>query len=529
MKRRQLLEALLAAPFVAAAGAATPARAAGDAAASLFDYAWLKGEARRLSGTRYVAPDTALPPALAGLDYDRFQALRFRPEHALWADAHLPFRVEFFHRGYTYREAVRMYEVADGHARPIEYNPSAFDLEGARVDGSALPHDLGFAGFRLHFHTDFRRDVAAFLGASYFRAVGADTRQYGLSARGLAVDAGSDSGEEFPRFTAFWLERPKPDADLLTVYALLDSPSITGAYRLDFKPGGTLTTDVDVALYPRKPIERIGVAPLTSMFLVGSADHRVSGDWRPQIHDSDGLALHTGAGEWLWRPLSNPVGVHLYTFVDENPRGFGLLQRDRNFDHFQDDGAFYDRRPSVWVSPKSEWGRGGVQLLELPAPNETFDNVVAYWKPEGSPQPGQELLYSYRLYWGEDVPAAPPLARVLATHTGLGGVVGHERKVFSWRFVVDFAGGELTTLGKEAKVEPVISASRGTVEIPSARPLYAVNGYRAIFDIRPPDNSIEPIDLRLQLRIDGQVVSETWLFEWVPPMHSERERLLERG
>lgn len=529
MKRRQLLEALLVAPFVAAAGGVMPARAASDAVAPVFDYAWLKGEARRRAGMPYVTPDTALPAALAGLDYDRFQSIHFRSDHALWADAGLPFRVQFFHRGYTYREAVRIYEVVDGRAREIEYDPSAFDLAGARVDGAALPHHLGFAGFRLHFHTDFQRDIVAFLGASYFRAVGADTRQYGLSARGLAVDTGSERGEEFPRFTTFWLVRPRPGADLLTLYALLDSPSVTGAYRFDFKPGGTLTTDIDAALYPRKPIERIGVAPLTSMFLVGSADHRVSGDWRPQIHDSDGLAMHTGTGEWLWRPLSNPTGVHLYTFVDENPRGFGLLQRDRSFDHFQDDGVFYDRRPSVWVLPKSGWGRGGVQLLELPAPNETFDNIVAYWMPEGSPQPGQELLYSYRLYWGEDVPAVPPLARVVATRSGLGGVVGLERTVFSWRFVVDFAGGELATLGKDVKVEPVISASRGAIEIPSARPLDAVHGYRAMFDIRPPDSSIEPIDLRLQLTIDGQVVSETWLFEWVPPTPAERQRLLERG
>jgi glucans biosynthesis protein len=541
MKRRDLLEAMFAAPFawgaerLACTAAATSVLTAVTASAKgaspqVFDYAWLKGRARELAGAPYIAPDVSLPPALTGLDYTRFQALRFKADHSLWADAGLPFQLQFFHRGYTYRERVRIYEVVDGQAREVEYDPAAFDLKGAGVDGSTLPRDLGFAGFRIHFHTDFERDVAAFLGASYFRAVGGDTRQFGLSARGLAVDTGSDRGEEFPRFTTFWFEQPKPGAQVLTLYALLDSPSVTGAYRFDMRPGGTLTTEVDAAAYPRKAIERVGIAPLTSMFLVGSSDRRVNGDWRGEIHDSDGLSMHTGAGEWLWRPLSNPAGVHLYTYVDQDPRGFGLLQRDRAFDHYQDDGVFYDRRPSVWVEPKASWGRGGVQLLELPAPNETFDNIVAYWMPEASPQPGQELLYSYRLYWGENVPlAVPPLAQVVATRSGIGGVVGHARQGFSWRFVIDFAGGEVATLGKGVQVEPLISASRGTIEIPSARPLDVVRGYRAIFDIRPPDASIEPIDLRLQLRVDGQPVSETWLFQWVPPSLAERKRLVELG
>ncbi|MBS0319551.1 MAG: glucan biosynthesis protein D [Proteobacteria bacterium] len=529
--RRDLLAALVATPLAthALAGRAqTGARGALSSGAP-FDYAWLKGEARKLAAQPYAAPDTHVPAALAGLDYDHFQAIHFRPEHALWADRDSPFRITFFHRGYTYRERVDLYEVVAGRARPIDYNPASFDLAKANVDGHALPHDLGFAGFRLLFHTDYSRDFAAFLGASYFRAVGMDYMQFGLSARGLAVDLGSDRGEEFPRFTAFWFERPQPGATTLTLYALMDSKSVTGAYRFDLAPGATLVSDVDAALYPRRAAERWGVAPLTSMFLVGSADRRVSGDWRPQIHDSEGLSMHTGAGGWLWRPLSNPEGVHLYTFADRNPRGFGLMQRDRDFDHYQDDGVFYERRPSAWVAPKGDWGDGGVQLLELPAPDETYDNIVAAWKPATMPAPGGEALYAYRIYWGARTPGVPPLAAVTATRTGLGGIVGHKRTQFSWRFVVEFAGGSLATLGKDTKVVPRIHASRGIVELVSARPLDAIHGVRAMFDVRPTDDSIEPVELSLVLTIDDVPVSETWVDQWVPPAPAERARLLARG
>jgi glucans biosynthesis protein len=292
-------------------------------------------------------------------------------------------------------------------------------------------------------------------------------------------------------------------------------------------PGGTLVMDVDAAIYPRKPIKRLGIAPLTSMYQYGENDRRMANDWRPEIHDSDGLSLLTGNGEWIWRPLVNPPGVRVNSYFDANPRGFGLLQRDRDFNHYQDDSVFYERRPSLWVEPKNPsgagWGKGAVQLVELPAPDETYDNIVAFWNPAEQPKPGEELLYSYRLHWGSEMPYAPALAQVVATRTGLGGIVGQKRKYFSWRFAVDFAGGELATLAKKANVEPVISASRGEIEITSARPQEQINGYRAMFDLKPTDNGTEPIDLRLYLRLGGRPLTETWLYQWTPPPVKERK------
>jgi glucans biosynthesis protein len=481
-----------------------------------FDYAWLKGQARALANSRYQPPAGQLPEAVKALDWDQYQAIRYRADHALWARERRRFQVRFFHLGLYYQIPVRMYEVVDGQARELAYDPAMFDYGESGLQDSHLPKDLGFAGFRVYFHTDLERDLVAFLGASYFRAVGGEM-QYGLSARGLAIDCGLDRPEEFPVFTAFWLERPPPDAGKLTVYALMDSPSIAGAYRFDIAPAATLVMEVDAALYPRQAIARLGIAPLTSMFQYGENDRRMANDWRPEIHDSDGLAMWTGSGEWIWRPLVNPPSLRVSAFLDENPRGFGLLQRDRNFDHYQDDGAFYDRRPSLWVEPKAGWGKGAIQLVEIPTVDETFDNIVAFWHPADPPRPGQELLFSYRLHWGAQMPVTPPLAQVVATRTGVGGIVGQKRRYFSWRFVVDFAGNNLSMIGKDVTVEPVIAASRGQIEIASVRPLEAVRGYRAMFDLKPTDDSLAPVDLRLYLRVNDQPLTETWLYQWTPP------------
>ncbi len=486
-----------------------------------FDYAALKGQARLLASTPYVSRKNGLPESVAQLDWDQYQALRFREDHLLWREDRLRFEAAFFHLGLFFKSPVHIHELVEGQAREIAYDPAMFDYGKSGLAGGKLPKDLGFAGFRLNFHTDRTRDIAAFLGASYFRAVGGNW-QYGLSARGLAIDCGMDRAEEFPEFVAFWLERPAPGSTRVTVYALLDSPSITGAYRFDITPAATLTMDVDAALYPRKTIERLGIAPLTSMYQAGENDRRMANDWRPEIHDSDGLSLWNGSGEWIWRPLENPRQRRFNAFVDENPRGFGLLQRDRNFDHYQDDGVFYDQRPSLWVEPRRGWGRGSVQLVELPTRDETFDNIVAFWCPEQAPQPGEELLYTYRLHWGAQMPSQPNLAQVVATRNGRGGVIGRTRTYYATRFAVDFAGGDLSLIGKGAQVEPVITVSRGRVEIPSARPLKAIDGYRAMFDWVPGDDSELPVDTRLYLSVDGQTFSETWSQQWTPPPLAER-------
>lgn len=523
MKRRDLIKASMA---LAAAGFTPTALLAAASSKDLkhfgstekFDYAWLKGQARTLSGKPYQAPTNHVPEPVSALDWDQYQAIRYRDDRALWAKDKLRFQVKFFHLGLFFKTPVHIYELKDGQAQELAYDAASFDYGKSGLDGRKLPENLGFAGFRVNFHTDLTRDVTAFLGASYFRAVGGQW-QYGLSARGLAIDCGMQTPEEFPNFTKFWIERPASGQSSLVVYALLDSPSVAGAYRFEIRPGNTQVMEVDAALYPRKTIERLGVAPLTSMFQYGENDRRlnVSNDWRPEIHDSDGLSMWRGNGEWIWRPLVNPESLRFNAYLDDSPRGFGLLQRDRDFDHYQDDGVFYEKRPSLWVEPKSDWGKGSIQLVEIPTVDETFDNIVAFWNPENKPQAGQELLFGYRLHWGEKMPANPPLAHAVATRTGIGGVIGQKRKYFSWRFSIDFAGGDFGLLGKDTKLTPVITASRGELELTSVRPLHSINGYRAMFDIKP-DASPEPIDLRMYLAANGHPVTETWMYQWTPPV-----------
>ncbi len=499
-------------------------------AAQPFDFAWLKGQAHYLASSAYQPSQDAVPPIMTRLGYDQYQSIRFRGDHALWGDAGLEFRIQFFHVGRNFTEPVHMYEIIDGQSREILYDPAMFDWEKSGVDPAVMKDHAGFAGFRVQFVTNWQADVAAFLGASYFRAVGGDTRQYGLSARALAIDTAFPRPEEFPRFTSFWFERPAKESGALTLYALLDSPSIAGAMRFQIAPGGTQVMNVDTALYPRKPIERLGIAPLTSMFFYGENDRRGANDWRPEVHDSDGVSIRTGAGEWIWRPLVNPAQLHFNSYLDDNPRGFGLLQRDRDFDHYQDDGVYYDRRPSLWVEPKPHqsngWGKGAVQLVEIPTIDETSDNIVVFWNPLEKPKPGQELLFSYRLYWGTKMPFSPPLAQTIATRTGIGGTIGVKRQYFSWHFAVDFAGGELGALAKDAAVEAVITTSRGQTEHVTAHYVAEFNGYRALFDLKPTDDSVEPIDLRLYLRLGGRPLTETWIYQWTPPSVKERKLML---
>ena len=515
MNRRELLQRIIALAALSATNPllvfSQPASAKDDDEIP-FSREWLKEEAKRLSQKPFVQPDAKLPPWIANLDWDGYQSIHFKTDESLWKEEELPFQARLFHLGLFFKHPVKINEVVDGIARPVQFSPELFEY-GSKLKVPKKTGDLGFAGFRIHAQEDFERDMFSFLGASYFRAVGR-SKQYGLSARGLAIDTGMNRPEEFPEFRTFWLERPQANSDAVTIHALLDSRSTTGAYTFVVKPGDTTIMQVEATLFPRKAIERIGIAPLTAMYQHGENDRRMGDDFRPEIHDSDGLALWTGSDEWIWRPLVNPPHIHVNSYFDENPRGFGLLQRDRNFDHYQDDGAYYDRRPSLWIEPIGSWGKGAVQLIEIPTADETFDNIVAFWNPAEPVAPGQELNYQYRMYWGSTPPKQSSAAQVIDTRIGVGGIPGQKKTVPSRKFVIDFRGGRLDQLGKDAKVVPVISASRGKITAEAARPIKELNGWRANFDLIVDGR--EPVDLRLYLKDEQGALTETWLYQWTP-------------
>jgi len=501
------LAAQVAANRYLAAYAQTPS----DDGGAAFSRDWLKEEARRL-GTAEYRPPPPIPRQIVELPLERYRQIRFRPDHALWRDQDLAFQLRFFHVGRRYAQPVSVHEVIDGRAHPVRFSSGMFDYGQNQFD-PPLPDFPGFAGFRIHYRTDFERDMAAFLGASYFRAVGWQM-QYGISARGLGIDTVFPGREEFPLFTAFWIERPARDQTDLTVHALLDSPSVAGAYRFIIRPGRTTVMDVEASLFPRKKVRQLGLAPLTSMYHHGENDRRSADDFRPEVHDSDGLAMVRGNGEHLWRPLANPADFRVTTFLDENPMAFGLLQRDRNFRSYQDDRVYYERRPNLWVEPQGQWGVGAVGLVEIPTDNEDFDNIVAFWSPAESPGPGRELSLAYRLSWGSEIPdSRSPMGRVVATRLGRG--LHRQKDSNAHQFVVDFAGGPLDLLTKDAAVEPVVTASRGRIEGATAYLVGELPAWRASFDLRPDGG--DSIELRCFLRLKTDALSETWTYLWAPP------------
>ena len=515
LTRRELLKQILALAAWGAASSTLPGASwAADAADGgvPFDKDWLRGEAKRLAGEAYVAPPSNLPEWLDHLDYDQYQSIKFRKEKALWKGAGRNLEVRLFHLGLFFRHPVTIHEVRGGRAYAVPYSKDLFSY-GPRVQAPEHPEDLGFAGFRVGVAPDTDADMFAFLGASYFRAVG-KTKQYGLSARGLAVDTALPRPEEFPDFRQFWLEKPAASSRTLVVHALLDSPSVAGAYTFVITAGDVTRMDVEATLYPRKAIERIGIAPLTTMYQCGENDRRVADDWRPEIHDSDGLSMWNGVGEWIWRPLVNSPVVRMNSFLDESPKGFGLLQRDQDFDHYQDDGAMYHKRPSLWVEPLDAWGKGSVCLVELPSPDETFDNTVVFWNPAEPFAAGQERRFRYRLHWGSQPPAQSPMARVVSTRIGWGGIPGEKNRMPSRKFVLDFKGGRFEHLPWETKVEAVIGTSRGQILHPAVRPVVGGDTWRCNFDLMVDGK--DPVDLRLYLKDDKGALTETWLYQYTP-------------
>lgn len=479
-----------------------------------FSFAALRERARTLAAMPYRESPVATGGVLDDIDYDISQRIRYRPAATLWRERPAAPPLRLFHPGRHAQRPVGIHVLQSGEARRVEFDPALFDYAGTGI-GERLPEGVGFAGFRA-LNPDRPGDWLAFQGASYFRAAG-PLDQYGLSARGIAVDTATPGrDEEFPRFTDLWLEPGGADGPALTVYALLDGPSLAGAYRIACHGPGAVRMDVRAELFPRREIRGLGIAPLTSMFWYGEHSPEAP-DWRPEIHDSDGLALWTGAGERLWRPLNNPPRVQTSRFRDRSPRGFGLMQRDREFSHYQDDGVFYHRRPSAWVAPAGDWGDGAVELIEIPTDDEIYDNIACYWRPATPIPAGGHRRYDYRLHWVAEHPEPPAnVGRVRATRTGRAGRPG-QRETYhpdGRKFVVDFEGAPLTGLEQRYDVDMVVTASRGEIRRPYALKIVGTPYWRGAFDLIAEGEA--PVELRAFLRLDGRALTETWAYQYWP-------------
>lgn len=485
-----------------------------------FTFDVLTERMRARAAEPFDATVPALPEAYAALNYDGYRKVQFDVTKARWAKDAAGYEVHAFPLGWLYKEPVQIAEVVDGEARPFDFSLADFTVYDDVIAPAAKDEPFpGVAGFRINYPLNkpgAMDELVSFLGASYFRALGRGNI-YGLSARGVALNSWVEGPEEFPRFSEFYLERPQPGQPLVA-YAALEGPSVTGAYRFEITPGSDAAQetvmDVTARLFFRADVQELGIAPLTSMFLFAEANRGGYDDYRPQVHDSNGLLIARDDGEVYWRALNNTPALGNSYFWENNPRAFGLYQRGREFETYQDAGAHYERRPSLRVEPKGDWGQGSVRLIEIPAKLEAEDNIVAFWVPSEPAKAGTEREFGYRLIWGNlDPDKDDALAHVVDTRGGKGGFSGVESDTGLRKFVVDFKGKALDDVEDPNRPFDVVAAATGGRVVSSTVSRVEANGvWRLVLDVMIESEA--PVELKAYLVGGGKRVTETWLYQW---------------
>lgn len=474
------------------------------------DHPYVADLAAKRAAQPYQQSGKDVPKYFREIDYDTYRRITFRPDTTMWRQAGLRFQLQFYHPGYLYA-GVRLNEITDSHAQPIPFAQSFFDYHDLKIPFFSR-WGLEFAGFKaLHplNQPDKWDEVISFLGASYFRALGRN-QVYGASARGLALDPGGTLPEEFPEFIEYWIRKPDADATVLTVHALLDGPSVAGAYTFTITPGLETVVETHATLFFRHTPREPGYAPLTSMFWFGENSQNRFGDYRPEVHDSDGLLVAPDKDTRLWRPLQNPAALVRSDFDAPALAGFGLLQRDRAFSSYADLEGRYERRPGIWVEPVGQWPAGKVRLIELPAQNEYQDNVTAYWAPQETPAPGKPIELSWKERWSTAPTFGGPPGWVGATRQVL-----HDGAPDRTRYLVDFNGTSVTSAPADAAVTAVVTASSGATITHQVLRNAPENSWRLVVQARAKPGS-PPVEIRGQLLLDGKPLTETWVTHWLP-------------
>ena len=485
-----------------AAPPAAPAEVNANTYAFSFDT--LLEDAKRRAQKPYTPQRNTLPTGLDKLSPEQYRSIHFNTDAGIWRAEPVPFRLELLRAGFNLQSvAVTVSTVQDGRAQDLVATPAMFQISPSLPPlGSKV--SLPLSGFRVRSQINSKKiwdEFLVFQGASYFRAV-AQHLLYGLSARGLAINTAEPSGEEFPVFTHFWVQRPEPRAESIVIYALLESDSATGAYRFTVQPGALTLMDVECTIFPRNEMRVVGIAPLTSMFLFDETNRGRLDDYRPEVHDSDGLMIESSSGEQIFRQLANPIKLQVSSFTTQPPKGFGLVQRSRQQSDFQDFENQYERRPSAWVEPKGDWGPGAVELVEIPSGRESNDNIVAFWRPAHALTAGHPEHFEYRITWLAE-PALPKgMGKLVATRAGAS--LDGKRRVF----ILDFGGAGEKIDGLRLD----LSASTGKISNATLMSNGAIHGLRASFEIDPNDADL--IELRLRVMRGDKPVTETWLYRW---------------
>ena len=475
--------------------------------------------ARASAREDYEQDDHGLDSKLKEIDYTTYRSIRFDSEASLWRGEN-DYELQFFHPGFLYEYPVTIHTIgADNTPTRLPFDSAMFKYDGSAQALAGLTDEKsGFAGFRVHYpikNNEYKDEFAVFLGASYFRLVGKN-QVYGISARGLAIDTALAKGEEFPHFTEFWVIEPS-DGQPITIYARLESPSVAGAYKFVIEPGIDTRVKVESWLFAREDVAKLGVAPFTSMFLYGENTQGRIDDYRPEVHDSDGVLMVTHAGEEIWRPLTNPARLQVTSLSDTAPKGFGMLQRDAEWGNYLDAEANYHLRPGLWVTPEAGFDKGRLEVVEIPTKSEIHDNIVAFWTPETPFNAGESLYFSYQLSTVEQNPFVSELASVVRTRQGKAVLPGDEFKndklSTTRQFSVDFTAPQDTSFDDQA-MKLVVQGANGTI---SDQRLYAVadgQEWRATFLVKPKEK--QTVDMRAYIEKDGKRISEVWNYVYQP-------------
>ncbi|KNY20406.1 glucan biosynthesis protein D [Methylobacterium sp. ARG-1] len=464
--------------------------------------------ARARAAAPYAAPRTDdVPAVLKGLSRDAYEAIHPVPGRAVWAGRDFGYEIEPLLRGSIFDTPVSLFTVENGRVQPLAYDKDS--LIAANIALPELTADTAFSGFRLRARFSDGGDVsnfALFQGASFFRLV-AEGQDFGINARALALRPADSRGEEFPLFRALFIEAPAPGQPIV-VHALVESESATAAFKLTLTPGREASVaGIDGTVFARAELDHIGLGGMQGSYLFGPLDRQKVDDLRAAAFSVEGLSIRNGYGEPIWRPVHNPEALQVSAFLDRGPKGFGLMQRARAYDDFEDDRRHWEQRPSLWIEPQDDWSEGAVTLLEIPSDSELNENVFAYWRPKAKLTKGGEMRFLCRQHWskGWPDPLPPELARVKDSRCGRGST-GTRRL-----FAVDFQGDGLA---RPEEIEVALSASAGTItrqdrfHYPERRTL------RVLFELDP--GSERASELRLGLRRGQDRASETWLFRWTP-------------
>jgi glucans biosynthesis protein len=473
--------------------------------ASVFEPGMVLEMARSLSKQPFKAVSSDLPDPFKSVSNDQYAAIKLKPEARIWASESIGFVVEPLHRGFQFNTPIQLNLVAQGKAYKLVYDVKMFDFGG--LSPSPKIGDIGFSGFRILVPQakGVLGEIATFQGANFFRAL-AEGQVPGLMARALAIKVADAKGEEMPVFRSIWIEKPSFVASTMILHALIDSDSVVGAFRFTIRPGEATIIDTECTLFPRTAIDNFGLASMSATHLLGFMDHKKFDDYRPNVSETCGLQMLTGNGEWIWRPVTNRENLQISTFVDNKPRGFGCLVRNRDFEDYDDEDNHWEKRPSLWIEPLGEWMEGGVQLIEIPSQSDANDNILCFWRPKEPLKAGSEVSFAYRQFWCWDPPERPDLARAMRSRSGSNGK--HRR------FFVEFEGDIFADLQRTSDLTPTVTASGGSIVLLKAFPTPEEKSYRVLFELDP--GSADSSELRLVLQSQGKPISETWLYRWTP-------------